>query len=109
MTYLTGPRGVHIDVHTRPRRAGHIPWRDLEAALTRHATPATVRALVDATAAHRRHLAAWHTAANDPWRTAPVPYDVETGTRLDTAARDALTALFAPTPTQGALFDLETT
>lgn len=107
MTYLTGPRGIEVDMHTRPPRAGHIPWRDLEAALTRHATPATVRALVAAADAYRRHLGAWHRAAADPQRTAPVPYDAETGARLERAARDALDALLTPTQTQGDLFDLE--
>lgn len=107
--YTTDRRGIWVRIHGDPPRAGHVPWRDLEAVLTRHATPVTVRALVAAADAHRQHLGAWHDAANDPWRKGPVPYDTETGARLAATARDALDALLAPASEQGALFDLETT
>lgn len=96
-----------------PRRAGHIPWRDLEAVLQRNATPSTERALVDANTAHRRHVAAWTQAWLDHrygpgGGDGPAPtYDAVTGSRLRAAAERALADLLHG-PVQDALFTIGT-
>lgn len=108
-------RGLWAHAGDDPRRAGHIPWRDLEDVLRRNATPAAVQRLAAADAAHTAHVVA-EAAAYIDWRYGPTrgegnppTCDVATSSRLAAAARQALADLFdTPAPVQDALFTIGT-
>ncbi|MFE9099774.1 hypothetical protein [Actinomadura geliboluensis] len=99
MFFMADQRGLWAHAGNDPRRAGHIPWRDLEAVLHRNATPSAVRALVDASTALRAHVSAWnrawieHRYGPGSGEGDPPRYDADTGARLQATAHRALTDL----------------